>query len=62
MDMARWHAFRTALDLLNARDANPEPLHADEVIMKISRNEYRTLLELTCEALRARCVSGDGIA
>lgn len=48
------HKYKLQLDLLYARNVNSEPLRADEMIVQISRDEYQALLELSCEALRAR--------
>ena len=50
----RWRLYHAQLDVMDARDKLSHPLSADEMLVQIPRDQYRTLLELACEALHAR--------
>lgn len=54
LDRSRRLKLQMQLDLILVRNRNPRPLRADEMIVQMSRDEYQTLLELACEAMRNR--------
>ena len=51
IDQARWRQYKIKLELLS-----DTMVRADETFLTIWRDEYKTLLELACEALEKRDV------